>query len=1226
MRITYLARTSLFLMTILYTGICTVMAQTVTNPPATNPQVSPKTPNQNDLDTYGMTGIDHYSGTAKISIPFYEINFKGVTIPVGIHYSSSGIKVNQRASDVGLGWNLSAGGSITRTKKGQADKTLGGTDWVIDRMVTGCNVGQPAILYEISRDYVNYDPEPDLFTYNFPGYSGEFYFVNGGIRTLEETDLRFEWEMRMGLLKRFIVTDPNGVRYYFGAPEDNEDAGFYEESSYRDVYSLDFGSASFCSPSTWPGYPKALLYTSVENLWAAGGAVAAMESEGIRNAWNLSKIVFPDNPDENVIRFSYRSEIYTGYTELNEKFHVKSNDINGHEWISRSFITPTVLGGVLSGISWPGGNIGFSYNGGRRDQFQFQNLPNQPSGIKALTVEAASLSAGVLKEVGVYGKDQVLQKKFILDHSYFNLGQGLLYERLMLKSVTEMGTDGRLNPPYEFFYNKSDSLPSILSDMQDYWGYYRKLPVLHKKPALVQPSSTIPLHVRTFPSRYSMVYYGPPVVYMNGLHGVDRSSNLNDAEIGVLSLMKVPTGALYCYQYELHRIRLFPTPTGGGPSYAPVVEGAGLRVKKITITTNYMISDTTALEEEYQYGMGHIFSVPQFTKTWYVNRFLNDVTRMTIFSNPVNNVKTSKGNLVAYENVTVKKRDQGTVSYTFSVNMSTSGHFHQPQASINLKNTYEDPEVCQYDPAMLGYVPADRKDFFPYPSGPTLNWADGLPLEETTRAENGKIAKKIVYKYSTFVSPRTYVGATVNVINDERFVDGLGVDISNVYNYTRYYYLIGRMPLAERIETLYDLSDSTKYTTNSIQYAFNENITGNKLPYMTTQLNSMGDAERQVYTYVSNAVLVDSSVYGGGDNDVIAYFAERNIKTPLVEQVEMLKAAGDTEYKVTGGTFNKYKVFDNNTANHVYPSEVYTLATNAALPDFVPAVMNLDNQVIDRDSRYVLNTTYEKYNIYGNLSQYKNRAKGRSSIKYDKAGIDAIAVFNNAATSHEALGNESGYLDFESNDFGSGAIEGNDYWDVSENVTSSPVAFTGKYAALVSSGKSLNRCFLPEDQLTRYKFSAWVKLKNTSPSGPAFLVIRSMPEGDDCNTDNDMDKEPDAARVKVDFSANDTVWTYVEAVIDMQKAKEITPAAILLLNCYVLNTMGEEFYIDNIRFQPIPSAVQSCTYDAGHRVTSISDEAGKTENYEYDSFGRLSMIRDTFKNIVKSFYYTYSNR
>ena len=74
----------------------------------------PVSPNISSLGEYGNFPIGYHTGTPVIEFPFYEINLDGLIIPIKLKYNSSGIRVDQSAGWVGLGWALETGGHITK--------------------------------------------------------------------------------------------------------------------------------------------------------------------------------------------------------------------------------------------------------------------------------------------------------------------------------------------------------------------------------------------------------------------------------------------------------------------------------------------------------------------------------------------------------------------------------------------------------------------------------------------------------------------------------------------------------------------------------------------------------------------------------------------------------------------------------------------------------------------------------------------------------------------------------------------------------------------------------------------------------------------------------------------------------------------------------------------------------------------------------------------------------
>jgi YD repeat-containing protein len=68
---------------------------------------------------------------------------------------------------------------------------------------------------------------------------------------------------------------------------------------------------------------------------------------------------------------------------------------------------------------------------------------------------------------------------------------------------------------------------------------------------------------------------------------------------------------------------------------------------------------------------------------------------------------------------------------------------------------------------------------------------------------------------------------------------------------------------------------------------------------------------------------------------------------------------------------------------------------------------------------------------------------------------------------------------------------------------------------------------------------------------------------------------------------------------------------------------GSAMVIDEVRLYPVEAQMTTYTYDRLMGVTSITDQANSTLNYEYDGLGRLQNIRDMDGNIVKNYFYHY---
>ncbi len=233
----------------------------------------PPSPQMASLGIYGETPVNYSTGIASIGIPIHSVSVNGYIHQISLNYHGGGIKVNQVASNVGLGWSLTSSGVLAKN----ANK-IGG-DHV--QLPTNYSTFDPSIStnsFTTSRNDIEYmwahdglnnclDTEPDVINYNFGNNAGIMVPIEGG--TYREVPYA-------GLVVQagsnyFIVYDKNGTKFIFEI----------KETTYLP-----------------PGCPGSLYYGSE-------GCVNA----GIYNdSYYLSKI---ESKEGGVISFFYEDENYS---------------------------------------------------------------------------------------------------------------------------------------------------------------------------------------------------------------------------------------------------------------------------------------------------------------------------------------------------------------------------------------------------------------------------------------------------------------------------------------------------------------------------------------------------------------------------------------------------------------------------------------------------------------------------------------------------------------------------------------------------------------------------------------------------------------------------------------------------------------------------------------------------------------------------------------------------
>lgn len=521
------------------------------------PKVMPASPNASALAQYANQPVSNYTGVPNISIPFYSVKSGEIELPISLSYHSSGIKVSQEASSVGLGWAFNAGGVISRSVNGVDDLDPFKGYVILDDLPS---TGSDDIIVGDGWQYLNdykainsgaRDGKPDILYYNFGGESGKMIFEkkqpnNNKIKgvPLQQTNSTFVYDLDT---KEWEVTNGNGWKYYFTV----------REISRGYTGSDDRGAPSY-------------LVNDTQRADAFDRLDPSVSFDEYISAWYISKIVTPkddsitfeydgDAGHKSISQLSfYEQESYWGNPLINYGKLWYGNFLEKKNSISVSMTASDNLN--LRKIKFKNGYIDF-HTSDREDQRPYNNFGTySPKPQKLDSFEVFNLNGKSIKKVE-------------FGYSYFGdsySGKNKEnYWRLKLNAVQESFYDDtsgtyQTNPAYKFKYNLMD-FPDKTSASTDHWGYYNGSdndhlisyddvtkylngsgPILEQSPNLPNSSHTYQSFI---PSQleYAPTSNGQNFPFLNGAY---RESDPNYMQAGVLTQITYPTGGATKLTYE----------------------------------------------------------------------------------------------------------------------------------------------------------------------------------------------------------------------------------------------------------------------------------------------------------------------------------------------------------------------------------------------------------------------------------------------------------------------------------------------------------------------------------------------------------------------------------------------------------------------------------------------------------------------------------------------------
>lgn len=612
------------------------------------PTIVPPSPTAQTFMRYGEIPVDYSTGVPNIEIPVYTIEGNQLKIPISLSYHASGIKVNDIASEVGLGWALNCGGLVSRSINGRRDESnqlrtynsatefLNGLNAAANEpynQSSGCLDGirnfENFLIWNFSND--EEDQMKDRYFYKLPGgLSGVFTydFLNeNNVITLPYRPLKIEkfveWTGSWFKIASFKITDDNGTVYTFQTYLTNPTQN-YSEWLIKDMTSADGTDQITFNYVLQSSNPAPAMISQVYQGWAE----------------NTNSSCYPQNPSSSVSNSSFP------FSE---------------------FSTP-----VLASITSSRAVVSFEY--GSRNDFNYLKR------LTKISIAPVNAPTNAIKEVQ-------------FDYKYFgstNEDRRLGLDKIRITSPTEPQAqehsfiyENEVLPPYPFkmtypVYN------------EDFWGYNNG-------------SNSVSLIPKEFISNvYDQQSYG----------GKRESGSYFSSKACMLKEIHYPTGGKTIFNFERHySTNAYPYKADpyekagyiGGFRVASITNYSDNSTIANVKTYDYELPETRQIDiSSFSYDQSYIEGGTGSPGTTCWARF----SRKIVSSNPIIPLEVAPGMPIMYRKVTeyngTLASHAGKTIYTYDQPYSPSDYLNNPDHPLQ----YEAPRCYHpyhYDKG--NYVP-----------------------------------------------------------------------------------------------------------------------------------------------------------------------------------------------------------------------------------------------------------------------------------------------------------------------------------------------------------------------------------------------------------------------------------------------------------------------------------------------------------------------------------------
>lgn len=923
----------------------TVFAQENNTEPALFKTIPPP-PNAAALALYGSIPVETSTGVPSIQIPLYTIQAgQELALPLSLSYHASGLKVEQRATFVGLGWSLNAGGAITRVIKGKPDEY--GYSGAGDGNQIPTSAVSPSNYEQYERSALGtLDTQPDEFFYNFNGYSGKFVIgPNKEMHLLPYRNIKIEW-IGTSSVTHFQVTTEDGTRYIFNVGESSTQygCGSGDEPSYNSTWYLKTIILPKSKQTITFDYvedPSLTITRATETRKRGNNPTSSPDCAGVNPvtsvcysttiSWQkkISKISFPGgvvdfnythartdltNSNNQVFYALNSVDVKTSAGVFVKRYTMEYADRNGRMFLNAVNEVTTANGKMLSHkMSYIAGQLPV-YEAKSQDHWGYYN----GAGNATLVPGESGISGANRESDGAYASIGVLEKleypsggytTFEYEGNNYSYSSGGTVDVPIVQTVNDgfLLRTGKpqVGPPYPNYRIDSIVL-NFPSPTSVQFNVFREACCGNFALAYIRHSNGT---IENLPEGEYSRGFGAGVTY------TIIGESMHEEPTATLERVNI----LISYQREVSRTR--------------ILAAGGLRIKKLITFDG--LDHNRDIVKNYSYASS---ADPQRSSGFLLNKPIYNYSHNTIRVTATEHVECQQSVMTSAANNELEFSNGGVVKYTNVVEGVGVNN-----AGGTIKYDYE----FTGDMASIG---------FPFTPAPRVMNAESLLRRKQTFDANGQLVEDVTTDYITIHQDTLQGWKTGFSVRYLTFsLRHLNVFKSNRYNYISTVTLPAKEKRLQFVGGTLSMADSTMYFYDNLRHI---------QPTRIRQATSDG---REIWTH--KKYIQDYTLPAGGalpaSLEAIRFMQDEHLYAPVIEQYRQQVKQGATS-TLSGNAFIYKKATAVSGSNALLDS-VYTLSAGAPLTNFEP--LSTGGGYLKKDLRYEPLLVFHAYDDQGNILQ-----------------------------------------------------------------------------------------------------------------------------------------------------------------------------------------------------------------------------------------------------------------